>query len=172
MNVSMTILFSRIITLLFRLQAIANTLRMEKSAAQSRATKRTKGVNASTDWSAYDDDLEFGLSKPYSSKDKSAFIPTDPDVILNQTAGSQPMVRLARQVDSVFLVGARILRTSGSARALAALYIFLLHTWVLFILFMHARSGSSGSASDASLQADVITLSSLSQTLNSTAFNQ
>lgn len=81
------------------------------------------------------------------------------------------MVRLARQVDSVFLVGARILRTSGSARALAALYILLLHTWVLFILFMHARSGSSGSASDA-IQADVITLSSLSQTLNSTAFNQ
>lgn len=154
------------------MQAIANTLRMEKSAAQSRATKRTaKGVNATTDWSAYDDDLEFGLSKPYSSKDKSAFMPTDPDVILNQTGGSQPMVRLARQVDSVFLVGARILRTSGSARALAALYILLLHTWVLFILFMHARSGSSGSASDA-IQADVITLSSLSQTLNSTAFNQ
>jgi len=154
------------------MQAIANTLRMEKSAAQSRASKRSKGVNAATDWSTYDDDLEYGLSKPYSSKDKSIFFGTDPDVILNQTAGSQPMMRLARQVDSVFLVGARILRTSGSARALAALYIFLLHSWVLFILFMHSRSSSSGSTSQASVQTGVNTLSSLTHSLNSTAFNQ
>ena len=157
------------------MQTISNTLRMEKSAAinnqehQPRASKRSsKGTNPATDWSSYDDDLEFGLSKPYSSKDKNFLMSTDPDTILNQTTGS----KLARQVDSVFLMGARVLRTSPSARALAAFYIFLLHSWVLFIFFMHVRSGGSGSTSEAVQEVGVNELSTLTQTLNSTAFNQ
>ncbi|KAG0613146.1 hypothetical protein M758_6G080000 [Ceratodon purpureus] len=151
-------------------QTISNTLRIEKSAAQSRASKRnSKGANAATDWSTYDDDLEYGLSKPYSSKDKNFLMGTDPDTILNQTAGS----KLARQLDSVFLMGARVLRTSGSARALAAFYIFLLHSWVLFIFFMHVRSGGSGSTSgQAGVQSGVNELSVLTHSINSTAFNQ
>ncbi|KAG0569354.1 hypothetical protein KC19_6G084600 [Ceratodon purpureus] len=157
-------------TLHFRLETISNTLRIEKSAAQSRASKRnSKGANAATDWSTYDDDLEYGLSKPYSSKDKNFLMGTDPDTILNQTAGS----KLARQLDSVFLMGARVLRTSGSARALAAFYIFLLHSWVLFIFFMHVRSGGSGSTSgQAGVQSGVNELSVLTHSINSTAFNQ
>lgn len=159
-------------TLHFRLEAISNTLRMEKSATQSRASKRSKGANVATDWSSCDDDLEYGLSKPYSSKDKYSFMGTDPDMILNQPPGSHPWMHLARQVDSVFLGGARILRTSGSARALALLYIFLLHSWFLFILFMHTRSGGSGATSETSVQAGVNALDSLTLTLNSTALNQ
>lgn len=153
------------------MQAISNTLREEKSAAQSRATKRSKGMNAGTDWSAYDDDLEYGLSKPYSSKDKNFFMGTDPDTVLNQAPGTRPLMGLVRQMDTLFLGGARILRTSGSARALAALYLFLLHWWVLFILFMHMRS-SSGSMSRGDAQPGLDTLSSLTKSFNATSLGQ
>lgn len=154
------------------MQAISNTLRDEKSAAQSRATKRSKGLNVGTDWSAYDDDLEYGLSKPYSSKDKNFFMGTDPDTVLNQTSGTRPLMGLVRQMDTLFLGGARILRTSGSARALAALYLFLLHWWVLFILFMHMRSSGSGSMPRANTQAGLDMLSSLTESFNATSLGR
>jgi hypothetical protein len=61
-----SLIFESILTKSRCMQTISNTLRIEKSAAQSRASKRSsKGVNPATDWSTDDDDLEYGLSKPY-----------------------------------------------------------------------------------------------------------
>ncbi|KAH9550952.1 hypothetical protein CY35_10G098500 [Sphagnum magellanicum] len=127
-------------TLHFRLEAVSNTLREAKSAAQSRASKRNKANSGGGDWSMYDDDIEYGLSRPYSSKDKG-FVQADFDHPITQGTGSHPVMQLVLQMDSLFLGGARILRTHSSARALAGLYLFALHGWVLFVLYMHARAG-------------------------------
>jgi hypothetical protein len=127
-------------TLHFRLEAVSNTLREAKSAAQSRASKRNKANSGGGDWSMYDDDIEYGLSRPYSSKDKG-FVQADFDHPITQGTGSHPVIQLVLQMDSLFLGGARILRTHSSARALAGLYLFALHGWVLFVLYMHARAG-------------------------------
>ena len=141
------------------MQAISNTLREEKSAVQSRASKGNTGRMANTDWSMYNDDLEYGLSKPYSGKDKNHLMGSDPHSYLQQSLGSPPFRQLLRQMDMVFLGGARILRTSGSARTLAGLYLLLLHGWVLFILFMHVAAVDTG----------INTSSSLTLSLNSTS---
>ncbi|CAK9195243.1 unnamed protein product [Sphagnum troendelagicum] len=127
-------------TLHFRLEAASNTLREAKSAAQSRASKRNKANSGGGDWSMYDDDIEYGLSRPYSSKDKG-FVQADFDHPITQGTGSHPVMQLVLQMDSLFLGGARILRTHNSARALAGLYLFALHGWVLFVLYMHSHAG-------------------------------
>lgn len=127
-------------TLHFRLEAASNTLWEAKSAAQSRASKRNKANSGGGDWSMYDDDIEYGLSRPYSSKDKG-FVQADFDHPITQGTGSHPVMQLVLQMDSLFLGGARILRTHNSARALAGLYLFALHGWVLFVLYMHSRAG-------------------------------
>ncbi|CAK9860002.1 unnamed protein product [Sphagnum jensenii] len=127
-------------TLHFRLEAASNTLREAKSAAQSRASKRNKANSGGGNWSMYDDDIEYGLSRPYSSKDKG-FVQADFDHPITQGTGSHPVMQLVLQMDSLFLGGARILRTHNSARALAGLYLFALHGWVLFVLYMHSRAG-------------------------------
>lgn len=143
------------------MQAISNTLREEKSAVQSRATKGNTGRTANADWSMYNDDLEYGLSKPYSGKDKNSFMGFDPDSYLQRSLGSPPFRQLLRQMDSVFLGGARILRTSASARTLAGLYLLLLHGWVLFILLMHVAAVDTGINSSSNLTLSLNSTSNL-----------
>jgi hypothetical protein len=157
-------------TLHFRLEAASNTLREAKSAAQSRASKRNKANSGGGDWSMYDDDIEYGLSRPYSSKDKG-FVQADFDHPITQGTGSHPVMQLVLQMDSLFLGGARILRTHNSARALAGLYLFALHGWVLFVLYMHSRAGKESNPA-LLMQMGVNSLRNLTADPNATSGNR
>lgn len=117
-------------TLVFRLEALTNNLREEKSAAMLRANKRnSKSVLVDSDY----DDLEFGSVRPYVSKDKAWS--HEYEGVRNRI----PWMNIFRQVDILFLGGARILRRHGAVRAVAGTYLLALHGWFLFVLFMKSH---------------------------------
>lgn len=129
-------------TLVFRVEAVSNTLREEKLALVSRSAKRNPNKGAWSDWSYFDEDLEYGFGKTYSAKDKGW--DTDDGRYENVTEAShlQPFLRLVRQVDGLVMGAALVLRKNGMARAFAGLYLLALHWWVVFILFSHPAAPS------------------------------
>ncbi|KAL3680968.1 hypothetical protein R1sor_023924 [Riccia sorocarpa] len=116
-------------TLIFRVEALSNSLREEKLAMTSRAGKRNPIKGAWADWSTFDDDLEYGYGK-YKAKERA----WDSEDLRfdhpNVPYHFQPFLRLIRQVDALVMGGALVLRRSGMARAFAGLYLLALH-WCL-----------------------------------------
>ncbi|KAL2621091.1 hypothetical protein R1flu_001296 [Riccia fluitans] len=138
-------------TLIFRVEAVSNTLREEKLALTSRAAKRNPSKGAWADWSTFDDDLEYGYGKVYSAKEKAWDSEDFRHDHLNVPYHFQPFLRLIRQVDALVMGGALVLRRSGMARAFAGLYLLALHWWVIFILFSHPATTFSDNVDSASV---------------------
>eukprot|EP01018_Ginkgo_biloba_P037192 Gb_39874 [translate_table: standard] len=118
-------------TLLFRLEAISNALFEERSMAQSHTRKGNKTA-VLLDSVSLEDDLEFGLSRPYDSRNKGINEEHD-------DFGGHPIVFILRQLDTIFSAGAYYLRRHGLAQLCALIYLVALHIWVMFVLFSHSQ---------------------------------
>eukprot|EP01018_Ginkgo_biloba_P008894 Gb_04284 [translate_table: standard] len=79
-------------------QAILNALFKERSMAQSHTLKGNKTA-VLLDSVSLDDDLEFGLARPYDSRNKGINEEHD-------DFGGHPIVFIPRQLDTIFSAGA------------------------------------------------------------------
>lgn len=112
-------------TLLFRLESLSNTLYEEKYLAQSQSSKGNKSNYL--DSVSMDEDLEFGLARPYDLRR---------GIYENEDFERSPFFFLLRQFDMIFSAGAYYLRRHGMAKSFALIYLFALHIWVIFVMFL------------------------------------
>lgn len=146
-------------TLAIRLEALSNTLQEERAMALSRASRSKMGFPKSFGLNSFGEDIEYGLSRPYSSKSKpSAYDVTDSATTVGNM-GSNPLSPVLVQLDAVFSAGLYYLRRHRSAQMFAIVYMIGLHVWVLFILFMHSKPTETLALQDLALPQNISGLS-------------
>ncbi|GLJ14096.1 hypothetical protein SUGI_0225950 [Cryptomeria japonica] len=115
-------------TLLFRLEALSNTLYEERYLAQSQTSKGNKSNYL--DSISMDEDVEFGLARPYDPRR---------GIYENEDFERSPIFFLLRQFDMIFSAGAYYLRRHGIAKCFALIYLLALHIWVIFVMFLRTH---------------------------------